>query len=515
MKYIILFLIVALSCPTEILAQSKEDLNPCGTVSHRSDWLKNYQRNPHQYQAENDSLLYVPLTIHLVGSDEGTSYFSIKSLMIALCILNADFEEVNMQFFIEGDIRYLPNSAYNNHATILEGAEMMFANNVENTLNCYFVSDPAGNCGYNLPYAGMAVAKSCASPGDHTWSHEMGHALSLPHPFLGWEGGVSHDGTVDHSYDDPAPETVLYDYTFFKDTLILDTMIIDTAYVEKIDGSNCSYAADGFCDTAPDYLSFRWQCNADSLSIETQTDPNGEQFISDGKWIMSYSIDNCVDGFSDEQIMAMRTNLQEEKANVLYNQTAPDPLANAPNPLYPLDGELVPFDGIVLEWEPVQGAVAYYGTLYRVFNAILIPQQDFVTTNTFFDAKDVSVNKEYAWKVAAYSNYDFCPVYSEQPVFQAVDVSATHQIDGVTNFAIYPTLLEASSELNIRLDAQRAMDLDVRLVDMIGREVYEQAIVAFAGQNEFSIELKDLEAGVYFVGLEGAGGAMFEKVVVE
>ncbi|MDF1868195.1 MAG: hypothetical protein P1U70_25465, partial [Saprospiraceae bacterium] len=121
----------------DLIAQNKSDLAPCGTISYRSDWLKNYQRNPSQFQTENDTILYVPLTIHLVGSDAGTGYFGFDNLMDALCILNSDFEQANIHFFTEGDIRYIANSAWNTHSTVLDGAEMMFANNVDNTLNCY------------------------------------------------------------------------------------------------------------------------------------------------------------------------------------------------------------------------------------------------------------------------------------------------------------------------------------------------------------------------------------------
>ena len=114
----------------------------------------------------------------------------------------------------------------------------------------------------------------------------MGHNLSIQHPFLGWEGN-----TFDYSL--PTPTEVYYDYTYFQDTLILDTLIIDTAFVELMDGSNCTFAADGFCDTPPDYLSNRWQCKPDSQSIILQKDPNGVDFYSDGINFMSYAFNVC------------------------------------------------------------------------------------------------------------------------------------------------------------------------------------------------------------------------------
>lgn len=515
MRNILFFALLLIFSDSNIFAQNKKDLHPCGTVSHRSDWLKNYQRNPHLYQTENDTVLYVPLTIHLVGSDNGTGHFQFDNVMNALCILNEDFEQVNMHFFVEGDIKYINNSAWNNHDSVLDGAEMMFANNVENTLNCYFVSDPAGNCGYNLPYAGMAMAKSCAGIGDHTWSHEMGHALSLPHPFLGWEGGVSHDGSVQHSYNDPAPETVLFNYTYFKDTLIMDTVIIDTAYVEKTDGSNCHFAADGFCDTKPDYLSSRWPCGSDSLSNTVQTDPDTVQFVSDGKLIMSYSFDSCVDGFSDEQIGAMRANLQEEKANVLYNQTPVPAPEGPPVVLWPLTDDLVPFEDVTLEWEPVVGTEGYFVHVFRILGASSIPIDEYHTTETFVNIGDLTNLKEYAWEVTAYNNHHYCPVYSERQRFETTDVSAVGGIPDISGFSVFPTLIQDDFRVQIRLNSEKTEELTLRVYDLTGRNVFEQNQMIMTGKNEFSVDLKGMVSGMYLIGLEGLNGRVFERLVIE
>ena len=60
-----------------------QGLAPCGTPSFKSKWLKEYQKNPHGYP-KSDTVLYVPLTIHLVGTDGGGGYFKPKSLLEAL-----------------------------------------------------------------------------------------------------------------------------------------------------------------------------------------------------------------------------------------------------------------------------------------------------------------------------------------------------------------------------------------------------------------------------------------------
>ncbi|MEL6720383.1 MAG: metalloprotease, partial [Bacteroidota bacterium] len=352
-----------------------QQLNPCGTIAGRSKWLQQYQAAPDRYKKGNDSTIYVPMTIHILGTNTGNGYFRMPNFLDAFCRLNTDFEGTNLHFYINNEINYINNTAWYQHDDILTGVEMMFENNVENTLNVYFVDSPAGNCGYNLPYAGIANAKSCSDPDDHTWAHEVGHALSIPHPFLGWEGGVAHDGSINHSFNNPAPREVYYDYTLFKEQLYLDTLIIDTALVELVDGSNCYEAADGFCDTEPDYVAQRWQCNADGRSPTRQTDPDGQKFNSDGSLIMGYSLDQCSSRFTPEQIAAMRANLLDQKSAWLNDQAPLGTVSTDPVVINsPFEDEITPAENIYFEWEAVENATHYIVQVSRlssfVFNEV-------------------------------------------------------------------------------------------------------------------------------------------------
>lgn len=57
-----------------------------------------------------------------------------------------------------------------------------------------------------------------------------------------------------YNYNNLVFEIIIYDYIFFQDILIEDILIIDIVYVELLDGSNCSFVVDGFCDILLDYL---------------------------------------------------------------------------------------------------------------------------------------------------------------------------------------------------------------------------------------------------------------------
>lgn len=139
-------------------------------------------------------ILYVLFIIYIVGIDFGNGFFFFFGLKVAFCKFNESFEEVNIQFFMVGEINYLMNLVWYFYEIVLEGVEMMFVNNVDGILNIYFVNDFVGNCGYNFFYVGIVMCKSCFGLNDNIWVYEIGYVLVIFYFFLGWEGGISYDG---------------------------------------------------------------------------------------------------------------------------------------------------------------------------------------------------------------------------------------------------------------------------------------------------------------------------------
>lgn len=502
-----------------IFAQQIGDLHPCGTPSYRSKWLKEYQANPAVYETKDDEILYVPLTIHLLGWDNGTGYFSVPRLLDALCTLNEDFIEADMQFYIQGDFNYIANTAWNVHATVQEGAEMMFANNVENTINCYIVADPAGNCGYNLPYAGMAVAKSCADPADHTWAHEMGHQLALPHPFIGWEGGHSYDGQAISNFSEPAPDTVYIDYTYFQSYYVpIDTLIIDTLLTERLDGSNCTEAADGFCDTAPDYLAYRWNCNSEAESNVIQRDPNDETFRSDGTLIMSYANDACSYRFSPDQIAAMRANVIDEKPELIAENQMPGEEIGEVVLSYPVDSVGVGSSGGVLfDWEDTPGATGYVITVDAVLGStgVTIKRLESDVSEVFMP-DDLIMGQTYRWTVRAYSGHYFCNEYYAEGLFYGQTILNTEEFIGLTKLTVQPNILtQGTSQLTVNAEILTDRNLSWTLTDLAGRTTGTGVLVT-NGADSFSqrIEVENLLPGVYFFGISDGTAAAYRRIVV-
>ncbi len=485
----------------------------CGTKPEKSEWLKNYQQNPNQFSKRFEETIYVPITIHILGTDNGSGYFSVLRLNKALCTLNGDFADANISFYIKGEIDYIDNSSLFKHDSIRTGGIMMLENNVEGSINCYILDDPAGNCGYSLPYGGVAMAINCLSPTDHTWSHEIGHFCSLPHPFLGWEGGVSWDNSIKPDYDETAPEIVLYNYTDFKNEFFEnDTLIIDTSYVEKIDGSNCHIAADGFCDTKPDYLNYRWSCDENLKSTRSQKDPDGVQFYSDATLIMSYASDDCSYRFTPEQIAAMRANIIDTKGYYSL-ENGSQSITTTSTPIQPIEEEIVPYKNIFVEWEPVENATHYiiYVSKYKSFSNLA---KKITTTESNIIIDQLKKEKKYYWKVYAYNNYNFCNEFSEVATFRTSLETSINNISPFENISIYPQLLVDHQDLNIHIKSNESIEVEIQIVNASGISVHKDIRQISVGVNQWVVDTGSLGRGVYFLMVKGDLGAITKKIIL-
>lgn len=465
----------------------------CATPEEKVEWLKKYQANPQAYE-KSDEVIFVPLTIHVVGDDNGVGFFGLERILKAFCTLNRDFEPANIRFYIEGDIRYISNSSYADH-TFSIGWQMMQAENISNTINCYIVEDPAGACGYAYYSAGIALKKDCMSVGDHTWAHEVGHYLSLPHTFYGWEGEyIPEDGA-------PAPN------------------YISGTQVERVDGSNCSTAADGFCDTPPDYLSDRWNCNEDGVSGLVQTDPNGETFQSDGSFFMSYADDACSNRFSEEQIQAMRANLNDDRPNLLYNQTDVPHMPEISQELIsPIQEEVTgpPNEGVTLNWEPIENAT-HYLVQANPFPAFSYVYFEFITTETSITIDDFEEDRTYYWRVKPYSAYSSCIPFSGNEKFRTGMISTNTNeltLSGQT-IKIYPNPTRWNSEVTLEFNAYDNENIQVELFDGTGRLVLSSNIDAVTGMNKQKISVADIPAGVYILNVSNEKESVTQKLIIQ
>lgn len=478
----------------------KEELAPCGTLGV-SDFLHKYHLSPSVSDRSEDTL-WVALQPHLLARDNGTGRIVAERFLNAFCQLNEDFAASNIRFYFKNDWNLLNKTSWYTHGTIPQGIEMMLTNNVPDALNAYFVADPAGNCGYNLPYGGVAVAHNCAAATDHTWAHEVGHALSLPHPFIGWEGKT-------YNFNTPTPTLLTYDYTYFHDTL--ETQIpapLDTALVEYLDGSNCAQAADLICDTKPDYLSFRWDCNAQNTSTVKQKDPAGAEFYSDATLFMSYALDHCQNRFSPEEIAVMRATLLTEKANWVAPAILEQPIDEYPLAIEPVQDQIVPAVGALFTWKPAPHATHYLVQASRLAS-FAYKQLDVVTTDTFLVAGQLTANSNYFWRIKPFNHWFACNPFGELSTFKTAPVSAASEPDA-DGWRCYPSLLFAGMPLTLEIpDSWRGEEAKCMLFDTAGRLIWQSYIRLHSPRMNLELPSADLPMGVYrFVLVSDKGAKM-------
>ncbi len=458
----------------------------CGTEHDNEEWLTYFAKHKEQIMSRNCDV-YVPLTVHVLGDNNGVGYHPLSTIFQALGVLNSDFESSGITFFLNGPINYINNTAWYDHASFTTGNQMMNFNNVDNTINCYIVENAAGNCGYRtFGGDGIALAKSCTGINDHTWSHEVGHYLSLPHTFRGWEG-TDYDGSED------TPTSV------------------GSVSVELLDGSNCEFAGDGFCDTAPDYYSYRWGCDDQNENPDSLTDPNGAKFKVDGTYFMSYALDNCVNRFSQEQEASMCSYLETFIPDFISNATPLGDIDPSDTELvYPIGGQIVE-NNVTLEWEESGNATFYIVEVSRFPNMGILSARELVYGNTL-DLFGLSDDKKYYWRVRTFNEYDFD--YDKKTAveqFETGELSSTQDYYS-ENLKIYPNPTQ-DRRLNLSLESQVSEDVEIKLTDLTGKTVFSKTYFFRNGSNEILIDTPDLAGGIYLLTGQGQNHSFQDKVI--
>lgn len=409
------------------ILNSQTPINYCGTPDEMSEWLEEYLRNPeaHTHARSSNDTLYVALQIHSLAPSAESSYYPENALMETMYKLNADYKPSKVVFYMKRPIKYVVNSRYYNH-DFNAGIEMMGTHNVSDAANCYIVGNPADNCGYFAP-SGNAVALgiACLGGNSSTWTHELGHFFTLPHTFLGWEGR-------DYDPNTPTPTRV------------------GSRNVERVNGSNCNVSGDGFCDTPPDYLSYRWSCNSEGKSPLLQKDPQEATFNSDGTLFMSYSNDACTTRFSDEQIDAMRANMLSQR--IAYTTTTrPFEYQSSEITFTTEDNQNVESDkDFFIEWNTVDHADAYLVQISR-FPSFSVQDHKEITNDTFFNVKTIAglQNRDFHVRVLPILRHTFDSKFSKTFKFTKVSPTSIVKNEFGTDIKIYPNPLTNSSNLYI------------------------------------------------------------------
>lgn len=472
--------------------------NFCG-YSGFSPWLDWYQRNTGLFDRDDadTAWLYVPMTLHIVGKDEGNSYYPLDRALAAVCGMNEQYEPLRIRFYLKpGDeVRYHNNTSWYEHDWS-GGSDMIntASAGIKNRLNAFIVGDPAGNCGYSWKDV-IVLKKSCSGAGNTTWAHEAGHHFSLPHPFSGWED-------YEWNYSKPAPKYV------------------NGREVEKTDRSNCFTGGDRFCDTDPDYLSDRWSCTSEFRSNTVQIDPDSISFRSDATLYMGYANDACASRFTTEQQAAIRANLQDEHKHYLQ---ITQPLTGIDDDaqvelISPVD-TLTPvhYNQVEFKWNKIANAKYYVVEigLNSKFSPILY-SQTIVDGSNLVMSKSLPNNMNLYWRVKAYNGWDVCQPFDNAQigVFHTKNLSYTNELEKTTIIELLPNPVFSGTPALLNIQSTSGMDLSLKVCDAAGRLCYQSQIQVYTGDNQFEIPTAGLSAGTYSVFLQNEKGATVKRLAI-
>lgn len=383
----------------------------CGTVPPPG-YMESFYAKDKSYLSEigargTDAITYVPIQYHIIGSDAGTGYFSIKDLMEIHCILNERYAGANIQFFMYDVPNYIKSTRFYTMSDGSVDRDMKNANNVTNACNVYIVQNAISSgtsvCGYaTFPGSGrqgIVVAKSCMDVDNTTLTHEMGHFLGLAHTFSGWEGR--------NPLVDPATSTD-----------------------EKVNGSNCSTRGDGFCGTPADFYSDRWSCPYTG----SKTDFNGDYYntVHPEIFYMSYSSDACQTAFSSDQQVEMYQVRTTQRTNFNSVPVPSFVLPSSTSLLSPMSGATSLSPSVSFSWNRAVGATHYHLLISTVSSFALNNVKDTIMSDTNYTATGLNTSTTYYWKVQPITLGNTCGNYTEANSFVTSALNAIPSISPVS-----------------------------------------------------------------------------------
>ncbi len=454
-----------------------------------------------------DTITYIPILFHIVGTSEGAGYISIEKIFENMCRLNTDYASQKIQFFMPRMPRYINNDAlYTNDKGQL-ATYLMSLNRESGYVNVFIGDDIVENggfgtiLGYYTAFPDVVYAiKGTVNGSSKTLTHELGHYFTLPHPFFGWED--EQYTTVVAANGNKPPRMIGGEYV---------EMVARTGGTD-----NCHLAADKFCDTKPDYnfglfasgCSFAGAVDPDSIPVDPASAADN---------FMSYFNDNCTVRFSEEQKEAI---VMDVVARGYDRFAAPDTnhVSAAPSLVWPTAAAPSPYTMTNFRWTAAPHAAYYLVTVNRTLNngATFVSRYgQWLTTSTDLWV-DLQANTEYTWNVRAYNTLDFCGYTSDMATTRTLNWTVgVNEVAGIESSKVYPNPVR-NGIVTVEMTALQNTEANVSIVNALGQVVMaKQSMALIQGTNIETFDLSMLAAGVYVINIESNKGRISHKVMLQ
>ena len=99
------------------------------------------------------------------------------------------------------------------------------------------------------------------------------------------------------------------------------------------------------------------------------------------------------------------------------------------------------------------------------------------------------------------------------PLFLENGTVATHELEEDFNLEISPN--PANSIVFINIQNSNSTDIEIRVYNVVGKEIFVKDITSKNRNHQFSIDVSEWESGVYFLCGEIGGNKIIEKLIIE
>lgn len=446
--------------------------------------------------------IYIPVKFHLVANSLGEGRIPYSSVLKTMTKMNKDYAAWNIRFYFYEGFSEINNTAIFESPSGQGVGSQIVAKKDNNALNIFICQNAdtgnAGGGGTTLGYYSpsgdyVIVRKQEIEGATATLSHEVGHFFSLKHTFYGWEGTPwtleEHGQTVTLTN---APGTNIP--------------------VELVNQSNCEEAADGFCDTPPDY-NFGLTSNNCSYTY-TVFDRNDDLINPMINNYMGYFIACSKYQFTQEQYDAILINFNSPARAKLKTSYEPDTTlipvkakVTSPSP-----ASTVPtYNAVSITWDDLPEAENFLVELTSNSN---VKTTYFTKDNGLF-VTDLEPNKTYIGLLAPF-NEGNTDIASTTFVFKTGnDVSAVNEIDFFTDINVYPNPSPKGNSLSLTWNSEKSGNAIFKVRNTVGQETLVKNSIFSTGINFLNLPAQNLDSGIYFLEIVSENKSLVKKIVIE
>ena len=453
------------------------------------------------YVQVRNAIVYLPVRFFLVAKSDGSDRKPESTAMKALCHLNNNYADQDIQFYLK-EFKYLNSTNLYTNGMSNSAFSTLSNQTIYNAINIYLVDDAGGGAAaFYQPPAGpngndWIVSSDSYADDFETLTHEVGHFFSLSHPFFGWDSEAWNLQDHGNPVGNFSPGGILNEFA---------------------DSSNCENAGDMICDTPADYR-FDFPGSDGCTYTPIVKDPKGELIHPDLTNFMNYA--SCNDNlyhFTDDQKAEVQNSLNSASRNYIpknYTPTNLNAISSSPTIVSPQNLQTIPtYNYVELEWSEVENADHYLLEVVHSTdgkNIYIVDDNKVVLT-------DLQPQSNYFWKVMGYNEYSTCGAFSGQKIFKTgTDIILdTNEIPGLSNWTLGPNPLTSGELLLMSLESEKGVTVDVMVSTVTGQTIQLFKEQKFAnGISTFEIDTNNFATGIYIVSLHTADGVLTKRVSI-